>query len=196
MKIDGGLDEMSPGQFGTPISRRFLLGATPLAVLAFAQPAHSASPPFYFVGPKLIVVDYRFEATTKELVTLLPQDEILPQLVSHLESEFSRLGIDIPITLRANSARLSADIYEDAILYVTIRIDASEAHPIEDRERVAIGAVSLSFSRQGATALSLIPYELFTSPLIGESVRSTVVTSAKKHLSEALIEPIARLHKK
>jgi hypothetical protein len=186
---------MSLGQFGIPISRRSLLGAAPLAVLAFTQPAYSTSPPFYFVGPKLLVVDYRFEAAARELVALVPQDEVLPQLISHLETEFSRLGIDIPITLRANSARLSADIYEDAILYVTIRIDMSEARPIDAREPVAVGAVSLSLSRQEATASSRIPYELFTSPLSGESVRSTVVTSAKKHLSEALIEPIARLHK-
>jgi len=163
-------------------------------VLAFAQPAYPASPPFYFVSPKLLVVDYRLEATATELVALLPQDEVFPQLVSHLETEFSRLGIDIPITLRASFGRPAAGIYEDAILYVTIRVDISGARPIEDRETVAVGAVSLSLVRQGATASSLIPYELFTSPLSGESVRSTVVASAKKHLDEALIEPIARLH--
>lgn len=189
---------MSPGQSGYSVSRRFFLGAAPFAVLMFAlaQPAYAASPPFYFVGPKLLVVDYRFEATTTELVALLPKDEFLSQLVSHLETEFSRRAIDIPIASRANSGRLSADIYEYAILYVTVRIDMSEVRPIEGREPVAVGAVSLSLVRQGATATSLIPYELFASPLSGESVRSTVAASAKKHLSEALIEPIARLHQK
>ena len=178
------------------IARRVLFLAASIALLASGHSAHSSSPPFYFIDPKLLVVDYRLEVSSPDLLPSLSKEEILPQLVSYIESELSRRGVSIPIVLRGGSSKTPSDVVEDAILYVTIRIDLSKTSRGENGDALVVGTVSLTLLRLNTSTSSLIPYELFAVPFQDYLVRSTVITAAKQHLDKALIEPIAKFYRR
>jgi hypothetical protein len=173
------------------ISRRFLLGAVPIGWFASASRAFATSPNLFFFDARLLVIDYWAESASPQLWPFLWNDPVLPQLVPYIEAEFARLGINIPIALRQNFSRLPAGIHENAVLYVTIRIDLSKTSVNDSGDVLAVGAVSLHLSRMGTNSWSQVPFELFAVPFRDELVRSTVVAAAKRHLAKSLIEPIA-----
>ena len=174
------------------IHRRFFFWARAISWLAAASQSFGSTPPLHFLGPRLLVIDYFSEPATPELRPLISKSEIRPQLVSYIEREFARLGIDIPIVSRQNFVEPPTGIHPDAVLYVNIRVDISETSLGEGKDAVVVGAVSLSLVRQGAVLWSLVPYELFASPRQDQRVRSAVIASAQRHLDKALIEPIAK----
>lgn len=127
-----------------------------------------------------------------QLRELLFTDQMVPELVKYIEGEFARLGIDLPIVLRQHFVRPPADIPQEAVLFVHVRIDISRSSL--DGDAIVVGAISLNLFRHDTSTWSVVPYELFAVPLRDELVRSTLIASAKRHLAKSLIEPIARLH--
>ena len=175
------------------INRRFLLGAVSLGWLASASRSFSASPNPFFVSPKLLVFDYApQDPTDPQLRELLFTDQVGPELLRYTEEELARLGINLPIIPGRQFAGPTADTPEGAILYVSLRIDIARASLGGDA--VVIGAVSLRLNRHDESSWSVVPYELFAVPPRADLVRSTMIASAKLHLTKSLIEPIARLH--
>jgi hypothetical protein len=174
------------------INRRFFLGALAIGWAASASQSFASTPPLHFLGVRVLVVDYFSEPTSPELNLLISKGEIHPQLVSYIEREFARLGIDIPVISRQKFGEPPAGIHPDAVLYVSIRVDLSETSVGESKDAVVVGAVSLSLVRQGTVSWSSVPYELFASPQQDGQVRSAVIASAQEHLDKALIEPVAK----
>ena len=173
------------------INRRSLLGAASIGWMVSASPSFGASPNPYFFDPRLLVLDYSAESESSQLWPFISKDEVLPQLASYIEEEFARSGVEVPLVLRQASSSRPADVNENAVLYVTVRIDLSKTHVDDNEGEMVVGAISLQLSRAGITRWSEGAYELFVVPFRSELVHSAILASARAHLDKALIKPLA-----